>query len=224
MSGFHIPTRAERRAQRKQLRAQQKAQRKQMNETLKVQLAALRKTPVFIAAEKKRLARRRRNLLIALLIALLLLLLSRCECEEAPGYGPPSNEPATVVYVPEPEPPAKPLGRGRTKKKKRPKIAVKAPPPPPWLDQFRLQVSARSPRLATCLNGAERPGALKLSGLVHAKSGRVTAAKVEPVFRGSTLSQKQLDCLVKKLIEQPYNLKDPDPEAAARRVSLIFEF
>lgn len=225
MSGFRLPTKAERKAQRQRLRAGQKAQRQRMKAAQKAQLDRLKGTPLFIAAQKKRAQKRRRNLLIALLIALLLLLLSRCECDEAPEYGPPSNEPATVVYTPEPAaPPAFKPGRGRTKTKKRPKVEVTPPPPPPWLDQFRLQVAARAPRLATCLNGADRPGALKLSGLVHAKSGRVTAAKVEPAFRGSTLSQRQLDCLVQKLVEQPYNLKDDDPEAAARRVSLIFEF
>ena len=225
MTSTTLPQKQSLRDRRNALKHEQRQMRIVMKAKMKQELAALKATPMFVAAAQKRKRRRQRNTLIALIIVLLLLLLSRCECDPVEDEGPAGPDAAVVVVdTPEIVPEALTSGKGRTQKTKRPALKVEPPPPPPWLDQFRLQVAARSPRLATCLNGNERPGAMRLSGLVHAKSGRVTAAVVEPVFRGSSLSERQLECLVKELTTQSYRLDEPNPSAAARRVSLIFEF
>ena len=66
--------------------------------------------------------------------------------------------------------------------------------------------------------------ALRWSALVHAKSGKVTESVVEPAFRGATLDERQTKCLIEGLTAAPYNLTEPDDQAAPRRVSIIFEF
>jgi len=219
-----LPTRAEKRARRTELRGQRSALRAR----IKADVAALKADPVFVKARARR--RRRRAITAGIIIALILLLL-RIDCADGPAPEPVASVGDVVEDPVRPKAPSSP----KPKRKKRPLdgklegsgragFDVDAQPPPPWLAQFRLQVAARSPRLAACFNGAERPGALRWSALVHARSGRVTESEVEPVFRGVTLEDKQLDCLIKGLSGQPYVLDDPDPEAAPRRVSLIFEF
>ncbi|MCP4500573.1 MAG: hypothetical protein GY822_11490 [Deltaproteobacteria bacterium] len=226
-----LVTRSELKIQRQHLREQQRVQKEKMHASLKVQLEMLRKDPLYVAAQEKRLRRRRRRQLMVLLV-ILLLLLQRCDCEgvlfpDAPvvveAMGPPAELAAPGELKDQP-PRKPPYLRGKVKTSKRPSLAVKPPPPPSWLAQFRLQVATRSPRLAACFNGNDQPGAMRWSALVHAKSGRVYEAVVEPAFRGSTLTQKQVDCLVEGLTEKRYHLDEKNPQAAARRISLIFEF
>lgn len=217
-------SRAERKAMRAALREQQRA----LRSSLAVRIAEQRRQPLFVEAEARRRKQRQRRLL-AILIVLLLLLLLRFDCAE----GPQAPAAPAVVEAEPPEPPKKakkaPKKRkvkleGKVEPSDRGKMATEPAPPPAWLSQFRLQVAARSTRLAACFNGAEKPGALRWSALVHAQSGRVTESAVEPVFRGVSLDEKQEVCLIGVLTDPAYKLDEPDPEAAARRVSLIFEF
>jgi hypothetical protein len=214
-----VPSRAVRRAMREKLRAQAKAS-----------VAAYQSQPQVAAAIAKRKRKQRQRRLFLLLLLLLLLLLIRCECEEEPALPP-------VVDIdddPEPEVKKKPSAKKRRKPKAklegeidgsdRDEMQIEQLGPPSWLPQFRLQVAARSPRLAACFIGSEKPGALRWSALVHAQSGRVTESEIEPVFRGSGIDNRQHACLVKGLTEPKFLLDEPDPDAAARRVSLIFEF
>lgn len=226
MSAADRPLRAQRRAA---LRAQQRALRERLRAQLAATLEAQRQSPLFQAAERRRQRRRRRRLWAALLAALLLLLVSRCECAGPPPPSPvPDVVEADVGAPPEKQPPVekpkrRPL-RGTIDESARDALQVDETTPPSWLSQFRLQVAARSPRLATCFNGVERPGALRWTALVHARSGRVSESEIEPVFRGVQLTQSQHDCLVKGLSDPPFTLDDDDDDASGRRVSLIFEF
>jgi len=194
---------------------------------VKADLARAMQNPTMAAAVAREKARRRRRQLALLLAILLLLLLFRCECEPEPVPEPVAQVEEPVV---EKKPPTrkgikKPLTlEGTVDKSERDTIDVPDLPPPAWLAQFRLQAAARSPRLAACFVGVEKPGALRWSALVHARSGRVSASVVEPVFRGGTVTDAQLACLVAALSDPPFSLDEPDREAAPRRVSLIFEF
>ncbi len=211
--------RVDKRALRQQLRQQARA--------AKARLAAdkerWQQNPAVAAALARKKARRRRRQLAALLVLLLLLLLRfDCDCAGAP---PPVGPTVEVVAVEPPPPiPDKPPLKGKLKPKKRPPVEVKPPAPPSWLDQFRLQVAARSPTLSACFNGTEKPGAMRYSGLVHARTGKVSESEVEPVFRGVSLTESQHACLIQGLTAKRYVLDEPDPDAPARRVSLIFEF
>jgi hypothetical protein len=221
-----LPSRAERRALRQQLKAQQQATKAAM----RAQLDEVKARPdIAEALERARQKRLRRRL--ALLVAILLLLLLRLDCACEPVPAPPVEPVAQEPPEPEPKPkrerklrPKKPSFAGKVKKNDRDAMEVKPPPPPSWLGQFRLQVAARAPRLASCFEGNERPGALRWSALVHAKSGKVTESIVEPAFRGASLDDRQTKCLIEGLTAAPYNLTEPDDQAAPRRVSLIFEF
>lgn len=203
-------------------------ERAAMRARVKADLARAMQNPTMAAAVARAKARRRRRQLALLLAILLLLLLFRCECDEAPlAPEPPAEVEAPVV---EKKPTTrkgikKPLTlEGTVEKSERDTIDVPDLPPPAWLAQFRLQAAARSPRLAACFVGVEKPGALRWSALVHARSGRVSESVVEPVFRGGTVTDTQLACLIAALSDPPFSLDEPDREAAPRRVSLIFEF
>lgn len=225
-----LPGPRERRAMKEATRAQQRA----MKEQLHAQTAALKNNPQFVEAQE-RAKRRRRRRQLALLVLILILLLLRLDCTcGPPAPVPPPEPPPPAEVTPPDKPPV--VKKRRVSKRKPPKLEgkvdksdregmeVKPPPPPSWLGQFRLQVAARSPKLAACFEGNEKPGALRWSALVHAKSGKVTASSIEPAFRGAPLSERQAQCLIKGLTDVPYNLTEPDDSAAPRRVSIIFEF
>jgi hypothetical protein len=222
---------APRRLQRERHRAALRAAKLQLRQRLRAQVEAQRHNPLFVAAlERRQKRRRRRRLVAALVAALLLLLIARCECDEPPlapapvEVAEPELAPAPVRLPPKKRPKGKRPLEGKLEASGRSGLEVDATAPPPWLGQFRLQVAARSPRLAACFIGADRPGALRWTALVHAKSGRVTESVLEPMFRGGQLDEAQHDCLVNALVEQPFKLDASAEEAAARRLSLIFEF
>lgn len=212
-------------------RAALREDQRRLRERLRAQLEERKRDPRIAALlEKKRLRQRRRRIAAALVSVLLFLLLLRCECEEPVALEPLVEEPPVEVLAPaapptptKRRPPRAPLA-GKIAPSERTRLEVDATRPPPWLSQFRLQVAARSPRLATCFNGVEKPGALRWTALVHARSGRVSEPVLEPAFRGGELETSQVECLVRGLSNPPYNLDAGDDEAEARRVSLIFEF
>jgi hypothetical protein len=221
-----LPSAAERRA----LGQQMKAQQAQAKAAMRAQLEAAKARPeVAEALRRAKHKKNRRRLMLLLAILALLLLRLDCSCEPvpAPPIEPVAKPPPEVKPVDKPKRklrPKKPTFEGKVDKSDRGAMEVEPPPPPSWLPQFRLQVAARSPRLASCFEGNERPGALRWSALVHAKSGKVTESIVEPAFRGATLDDRQTKCLIDGLTAAPYNLAEPDDQAGPRRVSIIFEF
>ena len=161
----------------------------------------------------------------------MLLLFIRCDCQPELATpvaielaGPPVVKPRVVtdagvkrkplVASTEPQPRPGYLGGPRA--------------PPRWIDEFRLAVSARSPRLAQCFTGTDRPGALRWTCSVNPESGAVSDHELEPVGGGSEftawLGTEQRDCVVKVLSNPPYKLTVPKEEALPDRVSLVIEF
>ena len=207
------------RARKQQLRAAAKAMRKEVRA----------RAEALPAVKARRERRRRIRQAIAAVIVALLLLLIRCDC--GPGTPPPV---AKVAEVEPPEPKPKPKVKVKPGPKKgldgqgtrlnRGDLGVGAPPPPSWIDEFQLQVAARSPRLAQCFTGMDRPGALRWSVSVNGKSGATSDHEFEPVGVSSELSPEQRECVVKVLSNPGYKLTAPEKEALPNRISLVIEF
>jgi len=176
--------------------------------------ARIRELPAFKTA-RERLERRRRRQRIAAGIAIALLLLLLIDCEGPAGRG---AKLARAV----PTPP-KPLV-AKLEPQKRPGYTLDARPGPDWLDDFRLQVAARSPRLSSCFNGSERGGVLRWTVSVDAKSGAVSGHEFEPLGNSANLRTEQKACVTKALSDPAYLIKDPASEALPNRVSLVLEF
>ncbi|MFY0523579.1 hypothetical protein ACN28I_10485 [Archangium gephyra] len=177
--------------------------------------------------------KRRRRLRRAVTIATLLLLamLMRCACEPPPPVPPapppePVVEPVPEVKPKKPAPPAsKPTASSdRMGRQRRGSYQNEAQTSPGWLDDFRLQVAARSPRLARCFSGTERPGALRWTAAVNAASGSVSDHALEPVGMGGELSGKQRDCVLGVLSSPGYRLKPEQKQDLPGRVSIVIEF
>ncbi len=192
------------------------------------------------AVQRARAQRRRRRALGLIAVLLFLLLLSRCECERLP---PPPPEPGKVEVPAAPEKPKAPAPAPA--RVKRPPLHARATPvqrgglatsargAPVWLEELRTQVSARSPRLAHCFNGAERPGALRWTASVNPASGWVSEHELEPVGQAVDLSRAQRDCLVLGLSGPAYRLSGAlqgalqgarSATALPERISLVIEF
>ncbi|MEN0064902.1 MAG: hypothetical protein AAGA48_22345 [Myxococcota bacterium] len=165
---------------------------------------------------------------IALILAILLLLLLFRECEEAPELEPEGvgtvgpalavevvSDPAPVVV--EPPPP-------RVVRRDRPNLVPPPPTPPNWLVAFRMQVSARSPRLAECFEGMGRPGQIKWTASVEPTTGRVGDHVIEPLLFTGELSKPERSCIETVLAEPDYRLPPVDPDSMPSRVSLVLEF
>jgi hypothetical protein len=194
---------------------------------VKRQLAARRKVMKAKLAERRRVvndkSRPRRRLLVALLLLLLLLLFKDCSCETPePGAGP-APEPA--VGEPEPQEPGElVIAPGRIGRKGRPTYRTDAPDALPWLAAFRMQVAARSPRLAGCFVGIEQPGALRWTTSVEPVSGQVSEHDLEPTLASVELTRKQRDCVVGVLAEPVYRLEGEGERSTPSRVGMVIEF
>jgi hypothetical protein len=201
------------------------------------QRAARARVDQHPAVRRARAQRRRRRTVGLTVVLLLLLLLSRCECDPPP---PPPPGPAKVE-MPAPEKPKLPAPppvparvkrpplRARAEPVQRGDLATKARGAPVWLEELRTQVSARSPRLARCFNGAERPGALRWTASLNPASGWVSEHELEPVGQAVDLSKAQRDCLVLGLSSPAYRItRENQGEQKAtvlpERISLVIEF
>lgn len=195
---------------------------------LRAALKAVRERAEQLPAVKARRERRRRlRQAIGITIIALLLLLIRCDC--GPGA------PLPVVKVEAVKPEVKPRPKvtlhgpkkaldGQGTRQNRGSLGLGQPASPRWIDEFQLQVAARSPRLAQCFTGIERPGAIRWSASVNPQSGAVSDHDLEPVGVGTDLSADQHDCLVRVLSNPVYKLTGPEKEALPNRVSLVIEF
>jgi hypothetical protein len=170
---------------------------------------------------------RRRWVYLALLLFLLLSLLCLRDCNCTPiETGPPAPPtPPVVAPEPEPEPPPVPLG-GRVKTQERPAFVAPPPRAPAWLDRFRMQVAARSPRLSKCFEGQAAPGTLKWTTAVEPGSGLTSGHSLEPTLESAELSSVERDCVLGVLTDPPYALPEPGPDdpSTPSRVSLVLEF
>lgn len=173
-------------------------------------------------ARERAAIRRRRILLLSLvllaIVLLLWLLVPSCEAEPPPAPPPPAPAPAPAAALPEPpEPPV------QTAAKPRPTFEVPEPEPRPWIGELRMQVAARSPRLAACFEGAARPGRLKWSASVEPKHGLASEHRIEPTLQSDELTEEQRLCVILVLSDPPYKLSSDD-RGAPSRVSMVIEF
>ncbi|MGQ0505951.1 MAG: hypothetical protein ACT4TC_11615 [Myxococcaceae bacterium] len=172
-----------------------------------------------------RQAKRRKRWKLFATTALLILIacLAQCDC----GHHATSTAqvaPASIVAPPKhPVPAPRRRVRARTDPHARPGFATADSTTPPWLEQFHMQVAARSTRLAECFDGAERPGALRWATFVNGDTGKISESELEAMGAGADVSQSQKTCLLKALADPPYRLDSPN-EALPRRVSLVIEF
>lgn len=203
-----------------------RALRRQIKErraAIKARQAAVRKQAAQTPAARAARARRRR---ILLLILLLLLLLTRCMADEALptlrlGVGAPPSKPAVVASQAPPSrapaPAKKPRRRlKRIKTPARERWQTPPPRPAPWLATFRMQVSARSPRLARCFEGQREPGALRWQATVDPATGGVSDQRFD-----TRLAAPTDRCLRAVLADPPYRLTGG---AGAVPITLLIEF
>jgi len=214
-----------RRELRAQMRIRRRAAAQAMAEARARARAAADRNPAIRRA--RRAKRLRRAVTAAVVLALLLLI--HCECGPA---APPEPVVAVQQKAPPPvekkKPPPAPPRPGKLSAKlepqRRPAFVGQGVATPPWVDEFRLQVSARSPRLAKCFVGVDRPGALRWVSSVNPTSGAVSDHEFEPIGLGAELSPAQRECVTAVLSSPPYHLGETSPDALPNRVSLVIEF
>ena len=212
-----------------ELRRHLRQRRKELRAALGQREKAARERLATMPGVRRERQRRRERRLLMVLVLLSLVLVTRCECDEPPPLPPP---PPAVKPSPEPPappkptrtPPPKPPVRQRAKTKPRPDFTSDRATPPAWLDDFRLQVAARSPRLARCFDGAERPGALRWTASVNAASGTVFDHVLEPIGTQGSVSGEQRECLLAALANPAYRLGGSGDDALPERVSIAVEF
>lgn len=212
-----------------ELRAELRARKKELRKSVASMRKEARAKVDAVPAVQREKRRRQIRRVIGLTIIALLLLFIRCDC----GAGAPLPIAKAVVPPPavvKPKPkvsvkvaPKKALGGDGTKTNRN-DMGLGAPAAPTWIDEFQLQVAARSPRLAQCFTGIDRPGALRWSASVNPQSGGTADHELEPVGFSTELSPEQRECVVKVLSSPVYKLTAPQKEALPNRISLVIEF
>ncbi|MBI5543497.1 MAG: hypothetical protein HY901_06380 [Deltaproteobacteria bacterium] len=208
---------------RRGLRQRRRELRKAMKHLRRQARERAQEVPALRRERRRRMVRRLALMAVLLLLASLL----RCDCgpESEP---PPSGPDAEVQAKPKLATPPAPL------KRHPPRVQVAATPrgtfagasraPPAWLDELRLQVAARSPRLSACFAGSQGPGALRWAASVDPAKGTVSDHQLELVGLGDDLPREQRDCLVRALSAPPYKLSAAQAEAIPDRVGMVIEF
>ncbi|WP_375764905.1 hypothetical protein NR798_24620 [Archangium gephyra] len=213
----------------RELRREMSRRKKELRRSAALMRQAARERMEQVPAVRREKRRRRIRRAVTFAVLLLLAMLTRCECEPSPPAPPPEPvvEPAPEVKPKKPAPPAskpKASSSDRMGRQRRGSYQNEAQTSPGWLDDFRLQVAARSPRLAQCFSGTERPGALRWTSAVNAASGSVSDHALEPVGTGGDLSGKQRDCVLGVLSSPGYRLKPEQKQDLPGRVSIVIEF
>ncbi len=158
-------------------------------------------------------------------------LLRSCDCSEPPSEVT-STPPAVTIDVPESQPKEVVTPKNTTKKRFKGRISTRlrarydgeAPAQQTWLTVFRMQVAARSPRLASCFEGIETPGAMKWTATIHLKKGTISDHDFEPVLDGASLSAPLKACLANVLSKPSYRLTVPSTATRSSRVAMVIEF
>ena len=209
-------------ALRRALRQKRKAMREQLGRSKARFRERLEQDPALRSRARQRRLRRLLTLAIAVL---LLLLLRNCPCGDgAPApVSPPAVDAGTVVVKPAAKPP---LTAPRLGLQKRGDLKLDDTAALTWLDEFRLQVAARSPKLANCFRGADRPGALRWTTAMNPGSGQVSNHELEPMGGTLGLNPEQRECLIQALSEPRYQLRHQPTEESSTpsRVSIMLEF
>ncbi|OJT22331.1 hypothetical protein BO221_21290 [Archangium sp. Cb G35] len=212
----------------RELRRELRQRKKELRRSVELMKRAARERVEQLPSVQREKRRKRIRRAVTIAALLLLAMLVRCECQPPPVPPPePVVEPAPAEVKPKkPEPPAsKPKAFSeRMKRQRRGNYQNEAQTSPSWLDDFRIQVAARSPRLAQCFSGTERPGALRWTAAVNAASGSVSDHALEPVGTGGELSGKQRDCVQGVLSSPSYRLKPEQKQDLPGRVSIVIEF
>jgi hypothetical protein len=209
-------------ALRRALRRQRKAMREQLGRSKARLREQLGQNPALRARARQR---RLRAVLTLAIVVLLLSLLRCCSCGEgAPApVSPPAMDAGTVAVKPAAKPP---LTAPRLSLQRRGDLKLDDTAALTWLDEFRLQVAARSPKLANCFRGADRPGALRWTTAMNPGSGQVSNHELEPMGGTLGLNPQQRECLIQALSEPRYQLRNRPPEESSTpsRVSIMLEF
>jgi hypothetical protein len=211
-----------RRDLRRQMRARKKALRQDLARTKARLRARLRRNPLLRRARRRRW---RRLGTIAAGVIVAMLLLQRCACGPPP---PPAVGPTKDAGVTPPEAGVRvktvSLTAPHLGHHPRATLPIEPVAPPPWLEEFHLQVAARSPRLAECFRGQEKPGALRWTTAVNSKNGAVFDSEFE-LLGDTTWMPGQRECVTEVLSKPPYRFESPPPPSATPpRVSLVLEF
>jgi len=204
------------------LQQQRRALSRSLQKLRKEARAELRRDPVLRRARSRRAIRR--TLVGGALLALALLF--HCQCDAPPPAVSRAAAPQATVPAKSPSPttPKLPPLHARVERQSRAHFTNGAPTSPGWLDAFQLQVSARSPRLAACFTGADRPGALRWTASLDPKSGTVSDHAFEPVGATAELSPKQRACAVQVLSAPAYRLRSPAADELPARIALVIAF
>jgi hypothetical protein len=214
----------------RELRRDMRERRRALREAMAQRRAEARRRVAGHPSVRRARSRRRirRGALVA--CALLLALLTRCQCEppaapEPSPQGQAASPPAVAPRAPAAAPKAKRRAlQGEVASQPRGAFGLGARDRPSWLEDFHLQVSARSGRLARCFTGTDRPGALRWAAALNAKSGAVSDHELEPLGPPTSFTRAQRDCVVDVLSNPGYRLELPSAEALPNRVGLVIEF
>jgi hypothetical protein len=212
----------------RELRRELRQRKKELRRSVELNRRAARERVEQLPSVRREKRRRRIRRAVTIAALLLLAMLVRCECAPPPPVPPPEPVVKPALEV-KPKKPAQPASKpkafsDRMERQRRGSYQNEAQTSPSWLDDFRLQVAARSPRLARCFSGTERPGALRWTAAVNAASGSVSDHVLELVGTGGDLSGKQRDCVQGVLSSPGYRLKPEQKQDLPGRVSIVIEF
>ena len=208
-----------RRAIARQLRARRSALRSELRRRRRAARRELRR--------RRRAAhpqRRRWWLVLLLLLALLLLRDCSRSVPELPAAAKEPGPSAPVQTQPTVHPSAPAVHSGRVARRERPSFRSETQEPLPWLASFRLQVAARSLRLAECFVGAPRPGTLKWTAAVEPAHGSVSDQTLEPTLLSDALTRQQRGCVFVVLSDPPYQLESGAERSTPTRIGMVIEF
>jgi len=206
-----------------ELRARRLGARRALTMMRRELRARVRALPADEAARRRR--RRRLLAVLAVILLLLLLALRDCECDAAPATPPAGTAATAATRAPvRPLPPPPPI-TGRVERVRRPAFVEPSPAARTWLDDFRLQVAARSPRLADCFRGTDSPGGLRWTCALSPTDGATADHELEPLRGTVAVSKEQRECLVRALASPAYHLQPgPGTPSTPVRVSMVIEF
>ncbi|NCG22414.1 MAG: hypothetical protein GWP91_25645 [Rhodobacterales bacterium] len=162
--------------------------------------------------------------LVPLLLLIIGVLLFRDCTREAPPEAVQIPDCPPAECLGEPTEPSPSRFTGRNVRQDRPVFDTPSTKPPPWIASFRMQVAARSPRLAECFVGTVTPGRLKWTSSVEPHDGHVSDHLLEPVLTSADLTRQERECVLDVLADPAYRLEVGEERATPSRVGIVIEF